>query len=63
MISKFVSGYEKFLVTGLGVLQTLLAADTFGLPVDVNRALIGFIVPLQGWLTANTTTFPDVPEA
>ena len=60
-MNKLVAGNEKFLVILLGALQTLLAADTFGLGDDINQALIALIVPMQGWLTANTLTAKKEP--
>lgn len=54
MVTKFVAGQEKFFVTALGALQALLAADVFGLDPSINTGLIGLIVPMIAWLTANT---------
>jgi hypothetical protein len=55
-VSKLVFGNEKFLVTVLGAVQALLAAGVFPIDPAVNTALIGLIVPLQTWLTANSGT-------
>lgn len=53
-LSKLVAGNEKFLVTLLAAAQALLAADVFPLDPAIKTALIGLLVPMQTWLTANT---------
>jgi hypothetical protein len=58
VLSNLVSGQEKFFVTLLGALQALLAADVFPLDPAVKTGLIGLIVPMIAWLTANTKPKP-----
>lgn len=58
-LSQLVAGNEKFLATLLAAAQALLAADVFPIPPDIKVGLIGLIVPMQTWLTANTK--PPVP--